>query len=60
MKYTYIEKSKTATGRVVCNSLDSSFIYFEEMDVVLGTRAASEPPLVDRIVPDTIVDVHGE
>ena len=43
------------------DSLDSSFVDFEKLNAVLGTRAASEPPvLVDRIVPDTIVDVHGE
>ena len=45
------------------NSLDSSFVYFEEMDAVLDRRAASETPplLLDSGVPDAIVDiVHGE
>ena len=57
-KYRRVKDGNRKSG----NSLDSSFVYFEEMDAVLGTRAASEPPLLlDSGVPDTIVDVvHGE
>ena len=45
------------------NGVDSSFIYLEEMDAVLGTKAVSEPPLLlDSGVPHTIIEdiVHGQ
>ena len=31
------------------DSLESSFVYFVEMDAVRGTRAAPEPPLLVRV-----------
>ena len=57
-KYRRVKDGNRKSG----NSLDSSFVYFEEMNAVLRTRAASEPPLLlDSGVPDTIVDiVNGE
>ena len=41
-KYRKVKDNNRKGG----NSLDSSFIYFVEMDAVHGTRAASEPPLL--------------
>ena len=53
-KYRKVKDSNRRSG----NSLDSSLIYFEEIDAVLGTRAASELPLlVDSRVPNTTLQM---
>ena len=44
-KYRKVKDSNRKSG----NSLDSSFVYFVEMDAVHGTRAASEPLLLLRM-----------
>ena len=40
-KYRKVKDGNRKSG----DSLDSSFVYFVEMDAVHDTRAASEPPL---------------
>ena len=44
-KYRKVKDSNRKSG----NSLDSSFVYFVEMDADHGTRDASEPPLLLRM-----------
>ena len=42
VKYRKVKDSNRKSG----NSLDSSFVYFMEMDAVHSTRLASEPPIL--------------
>ena len=45
VKYKKVKDGNRKSG----NSLDSSFVYFVEMDAVHGTRAASELHLLLRV-----------
>ena len=51
-KYRKVKDNNRKSGR----ALDASFPFFDAMDDVLGTRAASEPPLII----DSGINIEGE
>ena len=47
-------------NRTTGNGADTTFPFFDEIDAVMGTRAASEPPiLLDSGVPETFTVDNG-